>query len=89
MNLEKEIKEQLDILVTPAPLVRTRCKFKCVDTGENYDTFWARFEPVMEGSEENKQFFKYTPGGQLHLHVINKQYFEQGKEYYLDITEVA
>jgi hypothetical protein len=52
------------------------------------------FNVVYDGSEENKQFFKYTPGGMLNLNVVNDVVFEamqQGKEYYIDFlpAEVA
>jgi hypothetical protein len=46
--------------------------------------------PVYSGSEENKQFFAATPGGNLSLNVLNQSaldQFEQGKEYYLDFTK--
>ena len=45
--------------------------------------------PVYSGSEENKQFYKSTPGGSISLNVLNedaRKYFEQGKEYYIDFT---
>jgi hypothetical protein len=45
--------------------------------------------PVTSGSEENKQFFKYTPSGRFELSTINQaaaQEFELGKEYYVDFT---
>ncbi len=47
--------------------------------------------PVASGSEENKQFNDYTPGGSLQLHIATgkevHQFFETGKEYYLDFTK--
>ena len=45
--------------------------------------------PVYEGSEENKEFFAYTPGGEITLGCANPSAtaeFEQGKEYYVDFT---
>lgn len=45
--------------------------------------------PVSSGSEENKQFFKWTPGGQISLNVVSDEavgQFEVGKEYYVDFT---
>lgn len=45
--------------------------------------------PVYSGSEENKEFFKYTPGGTVVMNCLNPvafDKFEQGKEYYLDFT---
>ena len=45
--------------------------------------------PVYDGSAENKQFFKYTPGGSINLQILNTeatQAFAEGKEYYVDFT---
>lgn len=45
--------------------------------------------PVTSGSPENESFFKYTPSGSLNLSTINQaafDAFEEGKEYYIDVT---
>jgi len=54
-----------------------------------------KMTPVYGGSnnasEENKRFWQWTPSGDLKLGTINKEaadYFEIGKEYYLDFTKV-
>ena len=72
-------------------LMGVRAKFKCMDKskpdGEGCSTI--RLEPVYCGSEENKQFFRWTPGGQISLSIINPsaaEQFEVGKEYYVDFT---
>lgn len=42
-------------------------------------------------NEENNQFSEATPYGELEMMVSNpsaKDFFEQGKTYYLDFTEV-
>ena len=42
--------------------------------------------PVIDGSDENKQFFKYTPSGRIVLSTINQsalEQFELGKEFYV------
>lgn len=48
--------------------------------------------PVINGSPENDQFYKYTPGGNLTLSTINGRAFEQfhlGEEYYIDISRAG
>ncbi len=48
--------------------------------------------PVMNGSDENKEFYKYTPSGKLELGTVNEEaakQFEIGKEYYVDFTPAA
>lgn len=60
-----------------------RAKFRC----HLKDATGIYFHPVYTGSDENKEFFDATPGGQLTIHIRNSkaaEYFEQGKEYYLD-----
>jgi len=70
-----------------------RCKFRCESKTENknnngYDLVLV---PVSCGSEENKNFFNYTPYGELRFGTVNKEAAKQieiGKEYYIDITPV-
>ena len=41
--------------------------------------------------EENAEFFRLTPSGQLRMGILNEaaaDYFEVGKSYYLDFTKV-
>ncbi len=72
-----------------------RAKMKCEgkeessygDEGSKGGT--VRLSPVINGSEENARFYKYTPGGSLVLSTINQSAFDQfdvGKEYYIDIS---
>ena len=45
---------------------------------------------VMQGSEENKQFWSNTPNGKIELFIQNeliRDYFQVGKEYYVDFVE--
>lgn len=48
--------------------------------------------PVSKGaSDENTQFWQYTPSGKLEMFITNPsatQFFEPGKDYYLDFTPV-
>lgn len=49
-----------------------------------------KMNPVTTGSEENKDFFRWTPSGEVRLGTLSKaaaDYFELGKEYYLDFTK--
>ena len=39
-----------------------------------------------DNESENSKFFKYTPSGSLSFGCTNKHPFEEGKEYYIDIT---
>lgn len=71
---------------------KVRAKFVCtnVDDQPTYEQKVVSFSPVISGSEENKSFAKYTPSGNLQLYISYEtpasEVFEQGKEYYLDIT---
>lgn len=43
--------------------------------------------PVTDGSEENKQFYAYTPSGEIRLGTVNAAaaaMFDLGKSYYVD-----
>lgn len=67
---------------------KTRCKFKC-DTVTEHGSgeLSASFSAVTSGSDENKDFWKYTPSGSLTLQCLNPSVeFEPGKEYYIDIV---
>lgn len=49
-----------------------------------------KFSAVCNGTEENRNFHKYTPSGTLEMTVDNPtalEYFELGKAYYLDFTK--
>lgn len=74
-----------------------RAKFK-VDSverskyGANDELQTIKLSPVYKTSnpeDENSTFWKYTPSGSITLGTINKvagDYFELGKEYYIDFT---
>ena len=66
-----------------------RAKFTLIHREENPDGFNLSFQPVIGGSPENEEFFKYTPGGELRMGTINPdaaKFFEIGQDYYLDLT---
>ncbi len=76
----------------------TRAKFTCNavtkrkawagapdNEGFVYD---AEFSPVVSGSDENKAFWKASPGGSLKLTTIRADHFQPGQDYYVDFTPV-
>ena len=75
----------------------TRCKFHCQSvrkfaTREGLEekfVYEAEFSAVYDGSEENKEFFKWTPSGSLKIGVYKEDVFQPGKDYYVDLTEVV
>ena len=45
--------------------------------------------PVIDGSDENRSFYRYTPAGNITLSTINQSAFDafdSGAEYYVDFT---
>lgn len=66
-----------------------RAKFWCHWKEEKDGLGSVTLFPVTSGSEENERYFHMTPSGNLQLATINKDaldQFEQGKQYYIDIT---
>ena len=46
--------------------------------------------PVVSGSVENVNFFKWTPSGSLKMGIVSQfieEKFTPGREFYLDFTE--
>ena len=72
---------------------QVRAKFVCnqITDSPEYKQKLVSLTPVVSGSEENKSFAKYTPAGSVSLNISDEtqaaNFFEQGKEYYLDFTE--
>ena len=69
-----------------------RCKVVCNSKQDKGDSVDLTFGPVTSGSEENKEFFKATPGGTISFYTVNKtaaDRFEQGKEYYVDFSPAS
>jgi hypothetical protein len=72
---------------------KVRAKFYCsgIEDQPDYKQKVVGFYPVTTGSEENKSFAKYTPGGSMQLIISYEtpasDFFEAGKLYYLDITK--
>ena len=64
-----------------------RAKFKCWNkTANENGTYDYHFEAVTSGSEENKEFWKWTPSGTLRMNALKGELFEVNKEYYLDFN---
>lgn len=71
-----------------------RAKFKCVSVEDSNPAVSEgckniRLDAVIEGSDENKEFFRWTPSGQISIGCVNEaanKQFEIGKEYYVDFT---
>lgn len=70
-----------------------RCKFsvsKKVETATaTGNEFKVELIAVTDGSEENKEFFKYTPSGKLSLGILEPEQADKlvvSDEYYIDIT---
>ncbi|MEO7959869.1 MAG: hypothetical protein ABIW76_24585 [Fibrobacteria bacterium] len=67
-----------------------RAKFYVTERVEYPNSlFGVKMSPVINGSPENGEFFKWTPAGSLELKTINASAavrFEVGKEFYVDFT---
>jgi hypothetical protein len=73
---------------------KVRAKFQCVKIESQPDSKQklVDFLAVTDGSEENKSFAKFTPAGGAYLNISDEtpasNFFEEGKEYYLDFVKV-
>ena len=60
---------------------------------DEYENTNVELTPVIEGSDENKSFSKYTPAGQISLTISDEtdavDYFEENKEYYVKFTKAT
>ena len=74
-----------------------RAKFTCnsITRQQHWDKSKGEIQsiklaPVTSGSEENKAFYEATPSGEISLNTLNQaagNYFELGKEYYIDFVK--
>ena len=67
-----------------------RAKFKVTEVTENENGHRIKMTPVTTGSEENKQFFKYTPYGSIEIGTINNDVAKEllvGQDFYVDFTK--
>lgn len=68
---------------------RVRAKFIVENVALREDGGTVYLRPVTSGSDENDQFYKYTPGGSIQLSTLNQDAvnsFVVGAEYYVDFT---
>jgi hypothetical protein len=69
-----------------------RAKFKVQSTATTESGTFATLVPVISGSKENEEFFKYTPSGEIKIGTINPEAAKQfvpGKLFYVDFTEAV
>lgn len=72
-------------------MIRTKFTCRSITKTKHWDgtgrfLYTASFQPVMQGSEENKKFFAATPAGDAQVGSFTENSFEVGTEYYLDFT---
>lgn len=68
-------------------MTTTRAKFLCTSIKETMSGKVIELNPVTGVSEENKNFFKWTPSGKIEMGIVNDNVkFLIGKEYYVDFT---
>lgn len=67
-----------------------RAKFKVVSVTESEGgNKYVKLQPVVGGSPENEQFFKWTPTGEINMGTINPaaaEQFKPGQQFYVDFT---
>lgn len=68
-----------------------RAKFVVMSKTETVGpAFEVELWPVACGSPENEKFYRYTPGGKIHLATINPDAAAElrvGAEYFVDFSE--
>lgn len=71
--------------------MKVRAKFIVQSIARTTYGHQIKLTPVTTGSEENKSFFKYTPGGSIDLTTINDAAMEAfgnpGDAFYVDFTK--
>lgn len=71
---------------------KVRCKFVCESVTNFEGSKTAKLRAVYGTAEENADFTKYTPNGNIEVSITNDApadgVFVPGKNYYVDFTEV-
>jgi len=68
-----------------------RAKFWVTEVTLTQDGATVQMHPVTDGSLENDEFYKWTPGGSLTLSLVSLEtakFFKPGSAYYLDLTAI-
>lgn len=68
--------------------VRAKFLVESVNATRNCGTT-ITLQPVINGSEENKKFYRLTPGGKIELSTVNPEaaaQFTPGAAFYVDFT---
>ena len=66
-----------------------RAKFRVDSITESSYGKTIELRPVTQGSPENEQFYRLTPGGSISLSTVNEEaakQFKVGAEFYIDFT---
>lgn len=70
---------------------KVRAKFRCTSVTKHENAAeTVCMSPVTSGSDENKEWSKYTPSGELKMTITAEGavgVFQPGKSYRIDITE--
>jgi hypothetical protein len=67
-----------------------RAKFKVEAVTNTQGGNEIKLMPVIGGSTENEQFFKFTPYGEIRIGTVNAEaaaQFTPGAEFYVDFTK--
>jgi len=71
---------------------KVRCKFVCESVTNYEGQKTAALRAVYGTAEENKDFTQFTPSGQISVTVTNEapaaDFYQPGKNYYIDFIEV-
>lgn len=72
-----------------SPIVHSEHYNREIPADAPYIRVW--FDAVTNNSEENKSWSKWTPSGQLTMHITNPACYDKfvpGSEYYLTIEKI-
>lgn len=68
---------------------KMRAKFKVAAITHMENGAEIRMQPVTDGSPENKEFFKWTPGGEIKIALVKEELvagIKPGQAFYVDFT---